>query len=274
MITPFMPGSDRASLFIESCCTTLEEALSAQARGARRIELCTDLSIGGVTPSHDLIRSVVQTLTIPVNVLIRPRFRVKPGMTGEQDMPDITEKQDVPDITEKQDMPDMTGVSGRKNRHSGLDPESHSMKGFSYESFVYGENDIQQMIKDIDYCKSVGAAGIVVGALTPDGRIDLAAMRRLVAAAQPLPVTFHRAYDVCTEDPFEALEQIIDLGCTRLLTSGQAANAWEGRDLIRQLVDRAADRLIILAGRGVTPKNIESLAAATGAREFHGTALP
>ena len=234
-------------MIIESCCTTLEKALSAQARGARRIELCTDLSVGGVTPSHALIRSVVQTLTIPVNVLIRPRFRVKPGMTG---------------------------VSGRKNRHSGLDPESHSMKGFSYESFVYGEDDIQQMIKDIDYCKSVGAAGIVVGALTPDDRIDLAAMRRLVVAAQPLPVTFHRAYDVCTEDPFEALEQIIALGCTRLLTSGQAENAWEGRDLIRQLVDRAADRLIILAGRGVTPKNIESLAAATGAREFHGTALP
>ena len=136
------------------------------------------------------------------------------------------------------------------------------------------EEDIRQMIEDIDYCKSAGAAGIVVGALTPEGHIDISAMKRLVAAAKPLPVTFHRAYDVCTEDPFEALEQIITLGCTRLLTSGQAANAWEGRDLIRQLVDRAADRLIILAGRGVTPANLSALSAFTHAPEYHGTQLP
>jgi len=201
----------------ESCCTTLEEARSAQARGADRIELCTDLSVGGITPPRDLIKDVVDALTIPVNVLIRPL--------------------------------------------SSLD-------------FVYGEDEIQQLIADIEFCKSVGAAGIVVGALTPSGAIDLAAMRRLIAAAQPLPVTFHRAFDVCTDEPFEALEKIIDLGCTRLLTSGRAATAWEGRDLIRQLADRAGSRLIILAGRGVTPENIKSLATVTGAREFHGTALP
>lgn len=201
----------------ESCCTTLEEARSAQARGADRIELCTDLSVGGITPPRDLIKDVVDALTIPVNVLIRPL--------------------------------------------SSLD-------------FVYGEDEIQQLIADIEFCKSVGAAGIVVGALTPSGAIDLAAMQRLIAAAQPLPVTFHRAFDVCTDEPFEALEKIIDLGCTRLLTSGRAATAWEGRDLIRQLADRAGSRLIILAGRGVTPENIKSLATVTGAREFHGTALP
>ena len=130
------------------------------------------------------------------------------------------------------------------------------------------------MIDDIEYCKSIGVAGIVVGALTPAGAIDDAALRRLVTAAQPLPVTFHRAFDVCTEDPFDALEKIIDAGCTRLLTSGMAETAWDGRDLIARLVQRAGERLIILAGRGVTPENINSLAAATGAREFHGTALP
>lgn len=201
----------------ESCCTTLEEARSAQARGADRIELCTDLSVGGITPPRDLIKDVVDALTIPVNVLIRP---------------------------------------------------------LSSLEFVYDEDEIQQMMDDIEFCKSVGAAGIVVGALTPSGAIDLAAMQRLIAAAQPLPVTFHRAFDVCTDDPFEALEKIIDLGCTRLLTSGRDATAWEGRDLIRQLADRAGSRLIILAGRGVTPENIKSLATVTGAREFHGTALP
>ena len=202
---------------IESCCTTLEEARSAQWRGADRIELCVDLSVGGLTPPRDLLRDVIQALTIPVNVLIRPA--------------------------------------------TSLD-------------FVYEEDEIRQMMEDIAYCQSVGAAGIVAGALTPEGAVDVAAMRRLVAAAAPLPVTFHRAFDVCTEDPFEALEKIISLGCARLLTSGMAENAWEGRDLIARLVQRAGDRLIILAGRGVTPRNVKSLATITGAREFHGTALP
>ena len=202
---------------IESCCTTLEEARSAEARGADRIELCTDLSVGGVTPSRDLIHDVVQALTIPVNVLVRPR--------------------------------------------TSLD-------------FVYLEDEIQRMIADIDHCKTVGVAGIVVGALTPDGAIDFAAMRQLVAAAQPLPVTFHRAYDVCTEDPFDALEKIIELGCARLLTSGRAATAWEGRGLLSQLVRRSGGRIIVMPGRGVTPANLSDLSAFTRAPEFHGTQLP
>lgn len=213
-------------MIVESCCTTLEEALAAQQRGADRIELCADLSVGGITPSRDLIREVVSALTIPVNVLIR--CRVKPGMTDS----------------------------------------------FSFSDFVYDASDLAQMIEDIEFCKAVGAAGIVVGALTPEGAIDVAAMRRLIAAARPLPVTFHRAFDVCTLDPFDALETLISLGCTRLLTSGMAENAWAGRELIARLVQAAGDRLIILAGRGVNPENVNSLAAATGAREFHGTALP
>ena len=228
---------DRASLFIETCCTTLEQARSAQSRGAGRIELCVDLSVGGVTPPRDLIRNVVASLTIPVNVLIRP------------------------------------------DRHSRLDREPQTPDpvgdgGFSAADFVYDEVDLQQMIEDIGYCKSVGVAGIVVGALTPEGAIDRAAMRRLIAAAAPLPVTFHRAYDVCTADPFIALDQIIALGCTRLLTSGQAPNAWDGRGLITLLVRRAGRRLIVMPGCGVKPDNLAALAAITHATEFHGTAIP
>ncbi len=228
---------DRASLFIETCCTTLEQARSAESRGAGRIELCVDLSVGGVTPPRDLIRDVVASLTIPVNVLIRP------------------------------------------DRHSRLDRESQTPDpvgdgGFSAADFVYDEVDLQQMIEDIGYCKSVGVAGIVVGALTPEGAIDRAAMRRLIAAASPLPVTFHRAYDVCTADPFIALDQIIALGCTRLLTSGMAATAWDGRGLITLLVRRAGCRLIVMPGCGVKPDNLAALAAVTHATEFHGTAIP
>ena len=219
---------DRASFLIETCCTTFDEALSAQTRGANRIELCTDLAVGGLTPSRDLIREVVEALSIPVNVLIRPS--VMPG------------------------------------------PDRAS--GFPARDFVYDEDDLQQMTADIVFCKSIGAAGIVVGALTPEGTIDRAAMQRLIAAARPLPVTFHRAFDVCTADPFIALDQIIALGCARLLTSGQAPTAWEGRCLISLLVRRAGRRLIVMPGRGVTPANLAALAAATHAAEYHGTALP
>jgi len=213
-------------MIIESCCTTLEEALAAQQRGADRIELCADLSVGGVTPPRDLIREVVSALTISVNILIR--CRVKSGMADS----------------------------------------------FTFTDFVYGEEDIAQMIEDIKYCKEVGAAGIVVGALTPEGAIDVAAMRQLIAAARPLPVTFHRAFDVCTQDPFVALDQVISLGCTRLLTSGQASTAWDGRGTLALLVRRAGPRLIILVGKGVTPANIVDLAKETGAVEFHGTRIP
>ena len=213
-------------MIVESCCTTLEEALAAQQHGADRIELCTDLSVGGVTPSRDLIREVVSALTIPVNVLIR--CRVKPGMTDS----------------------------------------------FSFSDFVYDASDLAQMIEDIEFCKVVGAAGIVVGALTPEGAIDVAAMRRLIAAARPLPVTFHRAFDVCTEDPFVALETVISLGCTRLLTSGQAPTAWDGRGTLALLVRRAATRLIVMPGSGITPANLTALAAFTSATEFHGTRIP
>ena len=241
---------DRASLFIETCCTTLEQARSAQSRGAGRIELCVDLSVGGVTPPRDLIREVVRALSIPVNVLIRPsgkRSPVKPGMTN--------------------------GVMPGPDRTSVM-PGSYRASGFSAMDFVYDEDDLQQMISDIEYCRSVGAAGIVVGALTPEGAIDRAAMRRLIAAAGPLPVTFHRAYDVCTADPFIALDQIIALGCTRLLTSGQAPNAWDGRGVLALLVRRAGRRLIVMPGCGVKPDNLAALAAITHATEFHGTAIP
>ena len=228
---------DRASLFIETCCTTLEQARSAESRGAGRIELCVDLSVGGVTPPRDLICDVVASLTIPVNVLIRP------------------------------------------DRHSRLDrepqtPDPVADGGFSAADFVYDEVDLQQMIEDIGYCKSVGVSGIVVGALTPEGAIDRTAMRRLIAAAGPLPVTFHRAYDVCTADPFIALDQIIALGCTRLLTSGQAPTAWDGRNVLALLVRRAGSRLIVMPGCGVKPDNLAALAAITHATEFHGTAIP
>jgi copper homeostasis protein len=127
------------------------------------------------------------------------------------------------------------------------------------------------MLRDIDYCKQVGCNGVVIGMLNTDGTVDQARCARLVEAAYPLGVTFHRAFDWAA-NPFEALETIIQLGCERILTSGQRPTAEEGVQLIDQLVRQADDRIVIMPGSGVRSGNIVSLAEQTGASEFHTSA--
>jgi len=216
--------------FLEACCTSAADAVTAQRSGAARIELCSSLDIGGVTPSEDLIRETLQALAedanpaIPVNVLVRPR---------------------------------------------GGD-------------FVYCEEEIQQTIAGVEMCKrlcvndSKGAKhrvnGVVIGALRPDGGIDLEAMRRLVDAARPLQVTFHRAFDECA-DVERGLEDVVSLGCERLLTSGHEPDAFAGRFTLARLVRQAAGRIVIMAGCGVRPHNIDAIAAASAAPEFHSSTL-
>jgi len=220
--------------FLEACCTSAADAVTAQRIGASRIELCSNLDVGGVTPSEELIRRTLFALaedavsssriSIPVNVLVRPR---------------------------------------------GGD-------------FVYSEDEILQTIEGIEMCKclcvkdSLGLEhrvnGVVIGALQPDGGIDMTAMRRLVAAARPLQVTFHRAFDECA-DVDSALEDVIALGCERLLTSGHAADAFAGRFTLARLVRLAAGRIIILAGRGVRPHNIAAIASSSAAPEYHSSTL-
>lgn len=219
--------------FLECCCTSAADAVTAQRSGASRIELCTRLDIGGVTPSEYLIRQTLLSLAeavqrpcrpIPVNVLVRLR---------------------------------------------GGD-------------FVYSEEEIQEMLADIEMCKCLSISdssgcdhrinGVVIGALRPDGCIDVEMMRRLVAAARPLQVTFHRAFDECA-DVERGLEDVIALGCERLLTSGHAPDAFAGRLTLARLVRQAAGRIIILAGRGVRPGNIDAIASVSSTPEFHSSTL-
>lgn len=127
------------------------------------------------------------------------------------------------------------------------------------------------MMRDIDYCKQVGCNGVVIGMLLADGSVDMARCSRLVEAAYPLGVTFHRAFDWAA-NPFEAMESIIQIGCERILTSGQRPTAEEGSALIDQLIREADDRIIIMPGSGVRSANIVKLAEATGASEFHSSA--
>ena len=138
--------------------------------------------------------------------------------------------------------------------------------------FIFSEDEIQTMLKDIRLCKSLGVNGVVIGALRPDGGVDMACMRRLIEEARPLSITFHRAFDECS-DVRDCLEDVIALGCDRLLTSGHEKNALEGRFIIAELVKQAAGRIIIMAGCGVRPSNINIIAESTKAEEYHSSTL-
>ncbi|HYE56070.1 MAG TPA: copper homeostasis protein CutC [Chitinophagaceae bacterium] len=136
--------------------------------------------------------------------------------------------------------------------------------------FLYTREEFEIMRQDVQLCRQLGCDGVVIGLLNPDGSIDTERTARLVEAAYPMEVTFHRAFDRC-RDPFEALEQLISIGCSRILTSGQKPTAPEGVDLITELVKKAEDRIIIMPGSGVRAENIQQLAAATGTTEFHSS---
>ncbi|MDR3140672.1 MAG: copper homeostasis protein CutC [Tannerellaceae bacterium] len=137
--------------------------------------------------------------------------------------------------------------------------------------FLYSQAEIQSMFHDIALARECGLHGVALGCLTREGNVDAGLLDRLVLAARPLSITFHRAFDVC-RDPFTALEQIIDAGCDRILTSGQQPDAVQGIPLIANLVERAAGRIIIMPGCGVRADNIALIEAETGAREFHTSA--
>ena len=137
--------------------------------------------------------------------------------------------------------------------------------------FLYSVDELEEMIHDIRIAKEVGADGLVLGCLTKEGNIDKEAMSKLMDAAKGLPVTFHRAFDH-SADPMTALEDIIELGCARILTSGCRPTAMEGSGLLAELVKVAGERIIIMPGCGVNEGNIAEIARLSGAREFHFSA--
>lgn len=198
--------------FLESCCTDVEQIRRAQEAGARRIELCEKLAVGGVTPSAELLKAAISVAKVPVNVLVRPR---------------------------------------------GGD-------------FVFSAAEADTMLRDIELCREAGAAAVVIGALDSRGDVDMPLMRRLCDAASGMSVTFHRAFDVCA-DPLAAFEDVLAMGCDRLLTSGHESDAFKGRFFIAELVERAAGRIIVMPGCGVRRSNIARIAADTGAVEFHAS---
>ncbi len=136
--------------------------------------------------------------------------------------------------------------------------------------FLYTPEEFEMMLHDVRLCKELDCDGIVIGLLNVDGTIDLKRTAELIEAAYPLGITFHRAFDR-SRDPFEAMEQLIQIGCERILTSGQQPAAPDGVELIAQLNNVAEERIIIMPGSGVRKENIKMLAEKTGCMEFHSS---
>lgn len=137
-----------------------------------------------------------------------------------------------------------------------------------FGDFLYSAWEVDEMCREIETFRDLGANGVVIGALTPDGRLDTDKMRRMMDAAGGMDVTLHRAFDM-TRDPFETLEQAIGLGCKTILTSGQARDAAAGKDTLKEIFSRAAGRITIMAGSGVKKENIQELHDYTGISVFH-----
>ena len=146
-------------------------------------------------------------------------------------------------------------------------------------NFVYNENEVRQMSDEIVMSLEEGADGIVIGALTEDGALDIPTCQKWIAVAKEwqkeqgraeLGITFHRAFDVCS-NPMQALEEIIAMGCNRLLTSGQEPSAVKGIPMLKKLVEASAGRLCILAGAGVSAENYMQIVEEAGVPEVHGS---
>jgi copper homeostasis protein len=197
---------------LEVCVESVEALERAQVGGAGRIELCSRLDFGGLSPGRDLLDEALRRARVPLHVMVRPR----PG------------------------------------------------------SFLWSAAEVASMEAEIAELKRMGAAGVVFGALTYGGAIDSPTVQRLLAAARPLSATFHRAFDE-TADLEVALDELIALGVDRVLTSGGAIDAFEGRHRLRELVRRARGRIVVMAGGGVRPENAAAILEEAGVTEVHGS---
>jgi copper homeostasis protein len=136
--------------------------------------------------------------------------------------------------------------------------------------FCYNDAEFETIKNDVKVCKELGVHAVVVGFLHADLTIDIEKTKEIVQLAAPMEVTFHRAFDICA-DWRVALEQIIESGCTRILTSGTYPTAYEGISVLKEIVAQAGDRIIILAGSGVNYTNAEEIVVNSGVTEIHSS---
>jgi copper homeostasis protein len=198
------------SLALEVCVESIDHAVAAERGGAHRIELCSDLASGGITPSAGLIEAARQHVRLPIHLLIRPR-------AGD---------------------------------------------------FRYSDYEFEIIERDIRSAKLLRMDGIVLGLLDEDGRVDIGRTSKLVDQARPLPVTFHRAFDLC-QDLDASLEAVIHTGAARILTSAGEARVTDAIPALAHLVRAAGDRVVVMPGGGVDVGNIHHILRQTAAREIH-----
>ncbi|NRB66364.1 MAG: copper homeostasis protein CutC [Vibrio sp.] len=200
------------SYIVEVCIDNIESLHLAIEGGAGRIELCSSLALGGLTPSFGLMKQAGKLSSVPVYAMIRPR-------QGD---------------------------------------------------FLYTEQEIESMLIDIEAAADAGLQGVVLGTLSADGHIDMNAAKRLVNKAKSLNlgVTFHRAIDQCA-DYQRSIEEIAELGCERVLTSGLATNVEQGLDVLRHMVELADDRFSIMAGAGLNAENVCKIVSESAVQEVH-----
>ena len=137
--------------------------------------------------------------------------------------------------------------------------------------FCYSDLEFEEMKRDIEFIKQFNIAGIVLGILREDGTVDKERIKTLIQAARPMQITFHRAFDM-TRNPFEALDDLTELGIERVLTSGQESNVVEGVETLKKLVEKAGGKIIIMPGGGVNENNVSQIIARCGVKEIHGSA--
>jgi len=195
---------------LEACVDSVESAAAAARGGADRLELCSNLVIGGTTPSTILFEEIRKHTDIDINALIRPR----------------------------------------------------------YGDFCYTDYEFNVIKGEVKAFRELGAEGVVLGILKPDGTLNMEQLRELMELAGDMSVTLNRAFDVCT-DPYETLEQAVVLGIDTILTSGQKNVCTEGADLLKQLVEQSDGRIQIQIGSGVDAEVIRLVQPVTGASAFH-----
>lgn len=137
-----------------------------------------------------------------------------------------------------------------------------------FGDFCFTDEEKEEILGQITDCAVAGASGVVIGALNPDGTLDMDFLSECMAYTEEMTVTLHRCFDVC-RDPFEALEQSIELGIHTILTSGQESGAVKGIPLLKKLQEQAAGRIHLMAGAGVSASSIPQIYAETGIRHFH-----
>lgn len=201
-------------MIFEACTGCYAEVVEAFKKGANRIELCDNLVEGGTTPSYGTIKRTMETIELPINVIIRPRGG----------------------------------------------------------NFIYNNDEKEIMFTDVEMCKSLGVTGLVIGSLTNDKKIDVEFVSKAKELAGELNITFHMAFDEI-ENKKEAIDTLVDLKIDRILTKGGAVSALENLESLKELIEYANDRIILIPGAGINEENRDIVIEVTGAKEIHGTKI-